>query len=153
MLTLIQSIKRYRLWAISLVFVFVAIKACELFPESTFTLANDSRLPKWVKLPPGVTRGDTSLTLNFYSIPWTGNARFTLMDKNQRKLEKYTGRTICKRPFQATSPPQGGPPGYPNYEAVTVNGITEIMEQRKPEPFLYVTDEPSVWKQYESLGC
>jgi hypothetical protein len=98
-------------------------------------------------------RANVSLSLSYYSIPWVGNARFILKDKNQQIIEKYNGRVRCNKPFQLKSLPQGFPSGYPNYEAVTVNGITEIMEQRKPEPILYVTDDTAVWKQYESIGC
>jgi len=39
------------------------------------------------------------------------------------------------------------------YEAITVNGITEIIEHRKMEPIFYVTDGTTVWKQYKSIGC
>jgi hypothetical protein len=56
-------------------------------------------------------------------------------------------------PFQLTDPPQGFPPDYPAYEAITINGITEIIEHRKMEPIFYVTDDPTVWKQYELRGC
>ncbi len=153
MATLIQRIRQYRLLAILLVVVFVAIKGCELFPEATFTLANDSRLPKWVTLPQALTRASVSLTVSFYSMPWGGSARFTLQDKNKQTIEKESGTVRCRNPFQLKNPPQGFPHDYPNYEAVTVNGITEIMEQRKPEPILYITDDPAVWKQYESMRC
>ena len=44
-------------------------------------------------------------------------------------------------------PPPGFPPGYPAYEVITVNGITDIIEHRKMEPIFYVTDDPAVWKE------
>jgi|ERR1019366_3325459 hypothetical protein len=67
--------------------------------------------------------------------------------------DKGNGKVRCKNPFQLKHPPQGFPSGYPNYEAVTVNGITEIIEQKKPEAILYVADDTAVWKQYQSIGC
>ena len=132
--TLIQRIKSHLFLGILLAIVCFTNMGCEFLAESTFKLADESRLPKWVTLPPRLTRPNISLTLSYYSIPWVGNARFTLRDKNQQIIEKYIGRTICKRPFQVKSLPQGFPSGYPNYQVVTVNGITEIMEQKKPEP-------------------
>src|SRR6266487_5342636 len=84
MITPIQRIKLPRLLAmlsISLAIVFLAVKGCELFPEATFTLASDSRLPKWVTLPPGLTVANVSLTMNYYAVPWR-SAQFTLRDKN-----------------------------------------------------------------------
>jgi hypothetical protein len=90
--------------------------------------------------------------VSYYTLPWN-DAKFTLQDKNKQTIEKKNGRVKCRGPFQLKNPQQGFPSGCPNYEAVTVKGITEIIEQRKPEPVLYVTDDPIAWKQYESMGC
>jgi hypothetical protein len=152
MATLIQRIKRYRFLAILLVIVFLTIKGCKLFPEATFNLANDSRLPKWVTLPPELTRANVSLTMNYYVVPWR-TAQFILRDKNGQIMKKENGKMRCRAPFQLKNPPQGYSPDYPAYEAITVNGVTEIIEHRKMEPIFYVTDDAAVWKQYESIGC
>ena len=153
MTSLIQSIKWYRLLAILLVIVFLTIKGCELFPEATFTLANDSRLPKWVTLQPGLARADVSLTMNYYVMLGGRSAQFILRDKNGHILKKENGKMRCRAPFELENPPQGFPSRYPAYEAISVNGITEIIEHKKMEPIFYVTDDSAVWKQYESLGC
>ncbi len=150
--TLIRRIKRYLLLGVLLAIVFLTIKGCELFPEATFTLANDSRLPKWVTLPPELTRANASLTVNYYVVPWR-TAQFVLRDKNGHILKKENGKMRCGAPFELKSPRQGFPSGYPAYEAITVQGITEIIEHRKMEPIFYITDDPAVWKQYESIGC
>jgi hypothetical protein len=131
MATLIQRIKRYRLLAILLVIIFLTIKGCYLFPEATFTLASDSRLPKWVTLQPGITRVDVSLTMNYYVMLWGSSAQFILRDKNGQTVKKYNGKTRCRAPFELKNPPRGFPSGYPAYEAITVDGITEIIEHRK----------------------
>ncbi|RZU41659.1 hypothetical protein [Edaphobacter modestus] len=110
------------------------IIGCEYFPESSFTLASESRLPRWNTPPPGLTRGDVSLTMSYFSMPWGGSARFRLQDKNKEIIEKKNGRVRCGGAFQLKNPPQGFPPGYPAYEAITVDGITEIIEHRKMEP-------------------
>jgi hypothetical protein len=91
--------------------------------------------------------------MSYYVMPWGRSAQFILRDKNERIIKKETGRMRCKEPFQLKNPPQGFPSGYPSYEAITVNGITEIIEHRKMEPIFYVTDDTAVWKQYESIGC
>jgi hypothetical protein len=153
MATLIQRIKQYRLLAILLVIVFFTIKGCYLFPEATFTLASASRLPKWVTLQPGITRADVSLTMNYYVMLWGRSAQFILRDKNGQVMKKENGKTRCRVSFELEKPPQGFPSGYPAYEAITVLGVTEIIEHRKMEPIFYVTDDPAVWKQYESIGC
>jgi hypothetical protein len=153
MATLIQRIKRYRFLAILLAIVFLTIKGCALFPEATFNLANDSRLPKWVTLPPGLTRANVSLTMSYYVMPGGRSAQFILRDKNEQIMKKENGKMRCKEPFQLKNPSQGFPSDYPAYEAITVNGVTEIIEHRKMEPIFYVTDDAAVWKQYESIGC
>jgi hypothetical protein len=153
MTTLIHFIKRHLLLAILLAIVCFTNMGCEFLAESTFKLGDESRLPKWVTLPPGLTRADVSLTMSYYSMPWGGSARFILQDKNKQAIEKENGKVRCKNPFQLKNPPQGFTSGYPSYEAVTVNGITEIIEHKKMEPIFYVTDDPAVWKQYQSIGC
>ncbi len=147
MAMLFQRIKWFLLIGISIPIVFFLY--LEFLPESTFNLANDSRLPKWVTLTPGSSRADVSLTMSYY----IGFAQFILRDKNEHILKQKFGRTRCTVPFKPETPPQGFPPGYPAYEAITVNGITEIIEHKKMEAIFYLTYDPAVWKQYHSIGC
>jgi hypothetical protein len=120
---------------------------CEYFPESTFELASESRLPKWITLPPGLTRDDVSVTMSYYIKPWGRSATFILQDKKGRTLTKVDGKDKGLEPMQLKNPPQGFPPGYPAYEVITVNGITDIVEHRKMEPIFYITDNPAIWNE------
>jgi hypothetical protein len=120
---------------------------CERFPESTFELAIQSRLPKWIALPPGLTRADASITMSYYVMPWGSNTVFILKDAKGQVRTKVHGKTRGLGPSQLKHPPQGFPSGYPLYEVITVNGITDIIEHRKMEPIFYVTDDPAVWKE------
>jgi len=43
--------------------------------------------------------------------------------------------------------PTGSTKNYPAYKVITINGITDIVEFRKMEPFIYMTDDPKVWKE------
>lgn len=143
-----QRVNKFLLLGIILTFVFVVYKGCEMFPESTFQLSSDSRLPKWITLPPGQTRADVSLTMNYYTVPL---AQFVLRDKNEKVVEKRTGKMRCA--IELKNPPSGFPPHYPMYEVITVSGITEIIEHRRMGPIFSITDDTAVWKQYESGGC
>ncbi len=125
---------------------------CEYFPESTFKLASESRLPKWITLPPGLTRADVSITMSYYIEPWGSRAVFTLQDAKGKPFEKVYGKEKCGV-FYPKDPPPGFPPGYPAYQEVTVNGTTELIEHRKMEPVFYITDDPAVWKEYWATGC
>jgi hypothetical protein len=120
---------------------------CEWFPESTFELASESRLPKWVTLPQGLTRADASITMSDYVMPWGGSTVFILQDAKGQVRIKVRGKTRGLGPSQLKHPPRGFPSGYPSYEVITVNGITDIIEHRKMEPIFYVTDDPAVWKE------
>jgi hypothetical protein len=151
MATLLVRMKRHRLLGILLATVCLTNMGC--LQESTFTLASDSRLPKWVTLRPGLTRANVSLTMSYYSRPWGSSTKFILQDKNGQTLKEEDGKVRCKEPFQLKTGPHGSSSDYPTYEAISVNGVTEIVEHRKMEPIFYVSDDSAVWKQYESIGC
>src|SRR5579863_10052711 len=154
MIRVIQRINSFLILGVVLTISGSAmINGCEYFPESTFKLANESRLPKWITLPSGLTRADISITMSYYRRPWGSSAHFVLQDAKNQILEKADGELKCKEPFQLKTPPQGVASGYPSYKAVTVNGMTEIIEHRKMEPIFYVTDDTAVWKQYLASGC
>jgi len=37
--------------------------------------------------------------------------------------------------------------GYPSYEIITVNGVTDVVEHRRMEPYFFMTDDPAVWSE------
>lgn len=147
MFKIIRRIDKYLLLFVALTISCIAIVGCEYFPESTFKLASASRLPKWNALPPGLTRADVSITMSLYDSLWGNDVRFILQDKKGRTLTKVYGEAKGRGPLYLKHPPQGFPPGYPAYEVITVNGITDIVELRKMEPIFYITDDPAVWKE------
>jgi hypothetical protein len=126
---------------------------CNYFPESTFVLADESRLPKWISIPPGETRAGTTLAMSYYIEPWGSNAVFTLRRGNKQILEKVSAKVACEIPFRLASSPRQTDSNYPMFEAVSVDGGTEILEHKKMQPIFYVTDDAAVWKQYRATGC
>jgi hypothetical protein len=137
MVTRTQRIKKHLLLGISLAIVCSVNIGCESLSESTFKLADESSLPKWVTLPPGLTRADVSLTMSYYIRPWGNSAQFILQDKNRQVIKKENGKMRCKEPFQLKGSQQGSSSGYPTYEPITINGITEIIEHRKDGAHLF----------------
>lgn len=147
MIRIIRRINRFLIFGTVLAVSGSAmISGCQYFPESTFKLANESRLPKWITLPSGRTRTDVSITMSYYDNPLGSNVKITLQDATKQVLAKAYGKEKDGGPFQLKHPPPGFPPGYPLYEVITANGITEIIEHRKMEPIFYITDDPIVWK-------
>jgi hypothetical protein len=147
MFKIIRRIDKFLLFFVALTISGSAIVGCEYFPESTFKLASESRLPKWITLPPGLTRDDVSITMSLYDSLWGSDVKIMLQDEKGQILTKVYGTEKGRGPLYQKHPPQGFPPGYPAYEVITVNGITDIVEHRKMEPIFYITDDPAVWKE------
>ncbi len=136
-----------------LIFLLLIVIVSGSLPESTFQLASESRLPKWIALPAGLGRNHVSLEMSYYILPWGSDAKFTLKDSKGRILGKLNGKVKCNEPIELKKPPPGFAHGYPSYEAITVNGITEIIEHKKMEPIFYITDDPIILKQISTIGC
>jgi hypothetical protein len=147
MFKIIRCLGKFLIFFIALTISGSAIVGCEYFPESTFKLASESRLPKWITLPPGLTRADVSITMSYYDSLWGSDVKIILQDEKKQTLTKVYGTAKGRGPLYLKHPPQGFPPGYPAYEVITVNDITDIVEHRKPEPIFYITDDPAVWKE------
>ena len=137
---------------VAVAMVISAMVGCEYFPEATFQLASESRLPKWITLPPGLTRADVSITMSYYIVPLGGRSVFVLQDTKGKTLEKVYGETKCGVFLRKNHPP-GFPVGYPAYQEVVVNGTKELIEHRKMEPVFYLTDDTAVWNEFRDGGC
>jgi hypothetical protein len=141
----------------------VCISACAISGciESTFNLASESRLPQGVTIPPGLTRTDVSVTLDYIGI---SQAKFTLRDKNGKKLATVTGKTKGN-PVRLNTTPQGPDPRSRSYQLVIINGVTEIIEDRpyrehenmvqngRIVALFYVIDDPAVRKELLAGGA
>jgi hypothetical protein len=102
-------------------------------------------LPKWFTLPPGLSRQDVTAKMNYYVEQTGRTAKFILRDiRTNEKLAEVNGTQKGSEPLKLRNPRPGPTPGYPSYEIVTANGITEIIEHRRPEPIFYITDDPAV---------
>ena len=139
MLKCYQRTKKYLLIS-ALCISSCAVTGCI---ESSFNLANESRLPRGMAIPPGLTRADVSVTLDYIGM---SRATFTLRDKTGKKLTTVTGKTKGN-PIYLKTTTRGPDPRDPSYQLVVINSVTEIMEQRRPEPILYITDDPAVRKE------
>jgi len=130
----------------------LVLTGCGLFPESLFSLANESRLPKWFTLLPNQTRANVTVTMDYYIDSSGRTATFTLQDSSGSVISKVTGKQKGLEPLQRSANQPGYPKGYPSYEIITVGGITEIIEHRKMEPIFYVADDPEVKAEFANHG-
>lgn len=119
--------------------------------EARLWLSDQSRLPKWVVVPEGKNRNDFSVKMESHSTITNGKIIFKIYEKNNffhiQEYEITTDMQPNMRPTQTKSPAEGFPKGFPKYIPITVNGITDIAEQRKMEPIFYMTDDPDIWKE------
>lgn len=131
---------------IGLILLIVVIIGCA---EGNFEIAEESRLPKWFKLPEGVRREDVTVTMDTYLFP-TEKSIFKLWDKKGNKLSVVKGKRFggYLYPKKLKNPPPGYPEGYPAYEVIIADGVIDIIEHRKMEPIFYITDDPTIWKEF-----
>jgi len=118
--------------------VTVLLSGCA---ESSFVLAPDSRLPAWFEVPPGHTRSEVTVTMDYYVFPTGREAKFKLRDSRGRQLIAKSGASKGLAPLTSRGSP------YPAYEIITVDGVTDVIEHRKMEPVFYVTDDPIVRRE------
>ena len=150
MAMLMQHFKERLLVGILLAIVCSPNLGCGFLPESTFKLASDSRLPKWSQPPSGLARKEVSLTMSYYIYPSGRKAEFVMQDTTKHTLGRVQGVVACNEPFHLKNINGSD---YPAYEAITVDGTTEIVEHKAMEPIFYITDDAVVWKQYLTNGC
>jgi hypothetical protein len=112
MINIIRRIKKCPL----IVPLFICTCAMSGCVESSFQLASESKLPRSMTLPPGLTRTDVSVTLNLYAPLRGPDATFVLTDRKGKRLAEVKGET--KKPVD--------PSGYDRI--VTENGVTEIIK-------------------------
>ena len=135
--------------AVFLVAVLV-LNACDtrFSVESEFTLAQDSRLPKWAALPAGVRRDEVAVELTFYTVVdprievlkgyWPFRSR--LLDITAKRLGGYL------EPKKLTVPPSD--PRYDfRYEVLVADGVVDIVEHSCRCSEFRMTDDSEVWSQ------
>lgn len=122
----------------------LSYSGCGFFPESSFELSPQSRVPKWFSMPPGLSRSDVSVKMDYYVGSSGATAKFTLLTLKGSKLAKVDGKVRDLQPVTLQTRQSKSSSAYPSFEIVTSQGITEIIEHRRPEPIFYINDDPAV---------
>jgi len=118
----------------------MALDACGFFPDATFSLSSDSRLPSFLKLPPGQSRSDVVVSMSYYVQTNGRVARFVMSTSHGDTITKVAGKLSGLKPIVSPNSRNG----YPSYEAITVGGLVEVIEHRAMEPIFYITDDAEV---------
>ncbi len=85
--------------------------------------------------------------MDYYSTFNGGEYVFKFYVKNKFLAIKKLTVDISMAPDINIKGMSQGPMNYPQYFAVTVDGITDIVEHKKIEPIFYMTDDPAIWKE------
>lgn len=133
---------------------FLTVIACYMLlggclAESNFKLSPDSRLPKWFSEMSEKPRSDLHATLDIYS--HRSESVYTLKLKERGRISSL--KTISgHEPYADWMYVGTYKNRYPAYYAFTIDGITDIIEFRRPEPFFYMTDDLKIWQELNELG-
>lgn len=111
------------------------------FIESEFTLAPESRLPRWFTIPPGYMRKDLTMTITVYTHPLFSKVKIII--RGPAPEYKVLAKEIGTDRWHPLTEQQGYNT-YPNYSIISVDEVEEVYEQRRPEPFLHITDDPKL---------
>ena len=115
------------------------------FPESQFRLAPESRLARWFAVPREYKREDVSAEIYYYT-PLFGKTNFIAYligpPPEFKKLEKKYGvkqwHPGSEKKWYAKYD------HYPDFNIVTVAGVTELVEHRHMALVFHVSDDPEL---------
>lgn len=102
--------------------------------ESKFELHPSSRLPSWLNLPEHVERKDVRVVMTFQR---PGEVEFDVYVEPSLMPNISADGRKSWHPISV----QRGVNTYPNWSIIEVDGISDVYEQRKLEPFLYIVDD------------
>jgi hypothetical protein len=107
--------------------------------ESNFLLAEDSRLPKWVKLPDGYTRADVNVSLFLHLHPF---ARIIVREKghNQKKLIDVLVKAGWHEATQQEESRRGTLEFSPHYYYISYKGVNDIIKFPCKGPVFWMVD-------------
>jgi hypothetical protein len=71
-------------------------------------------------------------------------ATVTLLGPKGQVVQKLNGTLRSSQPLHLKVQRPEFPVGYPSYEVITIEDITEVVEHRAMEPVFYMSDDPNV---------
>lgn len=114
--------------------------------SSRFELADESPIPIWFEMPPGASRSDVTVTMEYYGSLFGSRrtAVVRLSDRKGRLIGEVSANLTGKEPLTLEPYSGSGPIPYPSYEVLTASGQREVVEHRRMEPVFHITRDPRV---------
>ena len=132
---------------LAILFVVFCLAGCL---ESSFELSDSSRFPKWFNSI-DIKHDNLTVKMDLHSTFNGSKNVIKLYEKGSVfPLKKITitsdaQPSILCRELKEHS--KGFPKGYPCYMVITINGITDVIELQRMEPYFYMTDDEAVWEE------
>ena len=123
------------------------ISACDFIkygvPDSQLILSPESRLPKWVDIPPEYTRADLTMDICVYVHMLYIFSKAKMVVRGPAPEHKVIKEIVTTWRIHPITKKEAWD-AYPIYVIHSANGIEEVLEQREPKNILYVSDDPKV---------
>lgn len=139
-----DKLKKHRFIPIHLVVVLV-LMLCSCNPihgfvESNFLLAQDSRLPVWIKLPEGYSRDDVTVSLFLYTFD---KARFVVRGPapERKTLVNIVAKSDWHTATQKEVKRRGNYDFSPRYYSVVYQDIEDVISFPCKGPVFWMVDE------------
>lgn len=141
------TVNHFKIFLLLICIIFIGCDPRYGFMESSFQLADDSRLPKWFVIPKGYSRNDIKVTIDVYTslCPFCNNTVTILHGPlpDNKVIMKKAGKQRW-HPLSDIRYNKYPSNSYPNYTIITIDGIDEVFEQRHAGNILYITDDPNI---------
>jgi len=125
------------IFLLSLLFLIVGCDFRYGFPESTFHIAAESRLPKWFDNP-AHDRQDLDVTVTYYVPPFMQpRVIMKLTNRKTGKILKEVTGVVRWHPDSE----RRGRINYPLYDIIKVDSVEEVFEKKQTGNILHVTDD------------
>jgi len=118
-----------------------------LFPESSFVLSEDSRLPKWFEVPKPYSRKDVTVEIHYFINLFGTNFKAILIGPEHKKLDRETGTQRWHPETLEIIKTKEGRNSRPHYVIAEINGIEEIIEHREKDNIFYITDNQLIIRE------
>jgi hypothetical protein len=133
------------------IFLLIILTACNPvrgFLEAEFILPPESPLPAWYpNLPEGYNRSEVTIRIKNYSPLFpVNNTVFIVQSSWWHTLYTATGHSEFHPKYLAWAEKDWPTRAVPNYSYLTIDGKTEILEQRERNNVLYISSEEAVKK-------
>ena len=130
------------LFVITVLFLATCHPIIGLFPESSFKLSEESRLPNWFTIPSKYSRKDLGVEIHYFGKLYGTTFKAILLGPEGKILDRETGKHQWHPESAEKIKTESGRSALPQYIIAEINGIEEVIEHRERGPIFHISDSP-----------